>query len=182
MDSKGKKIPLILITGIMTVLPFVGRTDCFGYFLILVAFSAVILCNNVFKRNISLSFNLTDIAVLFFCIYVFIRDIQSTGLTAERSLQYSLLVFLYLIVKTDEKNSIKAIAIGILLCGTIQSTIAYMQLLGFLNSNHSAFACTGLFYISLSAMFSSLGAEAPFRCSALKKLRRKISMNCCPIK
>ena len=99
----------------MTVLPFVGRTDCFGYFLILVAFSAVMLCNNVFKRNISLNFNLTDIAVLFFCIYVFIRDIQSTGLTAERSLQYSLLVFLYLIVKTDEKNSIKAIAIGILL-------------------------------------------------------------------
>ena len=182
MDSKGKKISLILITGIMTVLPFVGRTDCFGYFLILVAFSAVILCNNVFKRNISLSFNLTDIAVLFFCIYVFIRDIQSTGLTAERSLQYSLLVFLYLIVKTDEKNSIKAIAIGILLCGVIQSIVAYLQLGGIISSHHNAFACTGLFYISLSAMFSSLGAEAPFRCSALKKLRRKISMNCCPIK
>ena len=182
MDSKGKKISLILITGIMTVLPFVGRTDCFGYFLILVAFSAVILCNNVFKRNISLSFNLTDIAVLFFCIYVFIRDIQSTGLTVERSLQYSLLVFLYLIVKTSEKNPNKAIAIGILLCGVIQSTVAYLQLGGIISSHHNAFACTGLFYISLSAMFSSLGAEAPFRCSALKKLRRKISMNCCPIK
>ena len=126
-------------------MPFVGRTDCFGYFLILVAFSAVMLCNNVFKRNISLSFNLTDIAVLFFCIYVFIRDIQSTGLTAERSLQYSLLALLYLIVKTSEKNPIKAIAIGILLCGVVQSTIAYLQFAGVLNSNHSTFACTGSF-------------------------------------
>ena len=145
MDSKGKKIPLILITGIMTVLPFVGRTDCFGYFLILVAFSAVMLCNNVFKRNISLNFNLTDIAVLFFCIYVFIRDIQSTGLTAERSLQYSLLALLYLIVKTSEKNPIKAIAIGILLCGVIQSIVAYLQLGGIISSHHNAFACTGSF-------------------------------------
>ena len=145
MDSKGKKISLILITGIMTVLPFVGRTDCFGYFLILVAFSAVMLCNNVFKRNISLNFNLTDIAVLFFCIYVFIRDIQSTGLTAERSLQYSLLALLYLIVKTSEKNPIKAIAIGILLCGVIQSIVAYLQLGGIISSHHNAFACTGSF-------------------------------------
>lgn len=145
MDSKGNKISLILITGIMTVLPFVGRTDCFGYFLILVAFSAVMLCNNVFKRNISLSFNLTDIAVLFFCIYVFIRDIQSTGLTAERSLQYSLLALLYLIVKTSEKNPIKAIAIGILLCGVIQSIVAYLQLGGIISSHHNAFACTGSF-------------------------------------
>ena len=129
----------------MTVLPFVGRTDCFGYFLILVAFSAVMLCNNVFKRNISLNFNLTDIAVLFFCIYVFIRDIQSTGLTAERSLQYSLLALLYLIVKTSEKNPIKAIAIGILLCGVIQSIVAYLQLGGIISSHHNAFACTGSF-------------------------------------
>ena len=185
MDSKGKKISLILITGIMTVLPLVGRTADSGNLLflaMLVAISAVMLCNNVFKRNISLSFNLTDIAVLFFCIYVFIRDIQSTGLTAERSLQYSLLALLYLIVKTSEKNPIKAIAIGILLCGVIQSIVAYLQLGGIISSHHNAFACTGLFYISLSAMFSSLGAEAPFRCSALKKLRRKISMNCCPIK
>ena len=75
MDSKGKKISLILITGIMTVLPLVGRTADSGNLLflaMLVAISAVMLCNNVFKRNISLSFNLTDIAVLFFCIYVFI--------------------------------------------------------------------------------------------------------------
>ena len=148
MDSKGKKISLILITGIMTVLPLVGRTADSGNLLflaMLVAISAVMLCNNVFKRNISLSFNLTDIAVLFFCIYVFIRDIQSTGLTAERSLQYSLLALLYLIVKTSEKNPIKAIAIGILLCGVIQSIVAYLQLGGIISSHHNAFACTGSF-------------------------------------
>lgn len=185
MDSKGKKIPLILITGIMTVLPFVGRTADSGNLLflaMLVAISAVMLCVNILNQKNPVRVNIIDLIVLLFCSYVLVRDIQSSGIITERYLLYSLLVFLYLIVKTSEKNPIKAIAIGILLCGTIQSTIAYMQLLGFLNSNHSAFACTGLFYISLSAMFSSPGAEAPFRCSALKKLRRKISMNCCPIK
>ena len=158
------KIYVFLIAVIISVLPFMDRTDCFCEIFpiaILVPLSVVILCVNEFRSITFFRLNLTDIAVLLFCIYVLIRDIQSTGLKAERSLQFSLLALLYLIVKTDEKNSIKAIAIGILLCGTIQSTIAYMQLLGFLNSNHSAFACTGLFYISLSAMLSSPGAEAP---------------------
>ena len=140
-----KCLVINIIAVIISVLPFVGRTDCFGDILIFVAFSAVMLCNNVFKRNISLRFNLTDIAVLFFCIYVFIRDMQSTGLTVERSLQYSLLVFLYIIVKTSEKNPNKAIAIGILLCGVIQSTVAYLQLGGIISSHHNAFACTGSF-------------------------------------
>ena len=148
----------------MTVLPLVGRTADSGNLLflaMLVAISAVMLCVNILNQKTPVRVNIIDLIVLLFCSYVLVRDIQSSGIITERYLLYSLLVFLYLIVKTDEKNSIKAIAIGILLCGTIQSTIAYMQLLGFLNSNHSAFACTGLFYISLSAMFSSPGAEAP---------------------
>ena len=44
MDSKGNKISIILITGIMTVLPFVGRTADSGNLLflaMLVAISAV---------------------------------------------------------------------------------------------------------------------------------------------
>ena len=50
MDSKGKKISLILITGIMTVLPFVGRTADSGNLLflaMLVAISAVMLRTNI---------------------------------------------------------------------------------------------------------------------------------------
>ena len=148
MDSKEKKISLILITGIMTVLPLVGRTADSGNLLflaMLVAISAVMLCVNILNQKTPVRVNIIDLIVLLFCSYVLVRDIQSSGIITERYLLYSLLVFLYLIVKTDEKNSIKAIAIGILLCGVVQSTIAYLQLAGVLRSNHSAFACTGSF-------------------------------------
>ena len=111
----------------------------------LVAISAVMLCVNILNQKNPVRVNIIDLIVLLFCSYVLVRDIQSTGLTAERSLQYSLLALLYLIVKTSEKNPIKAIAMGILLCGVVQSTIAYLQLAGVLRSNHSAFACTGSF-------------------------------------
>ena len=90
----------------------------------LVAISAVMLCVNILNQKNPVRVNIIDLIVLLFCSYVLVRDIQSSGIITERYLLYSLIVFLYLIVKTDEKNSIKAIAIGILLCGTIQSTIA----------------------------------------------------------
>ena len=79
MDSKGKKIPLILITGIMTVLPFVGRTDCFGYFLILVAFSAVMLCVNILNQKNPVRVNIIDLIVLLFCSYVLVVGRESDG-------------------------------------------------------------------------------------------------------
>ncbi len=132
----------------MTVLPLVGRTADSGNLLflaMLVAISAVMLCVNILNQKTPVRVNIIDLIVLLFCSYVLVRDIQSSGIITERYLLYSLLVFLYLIVKTDEKNSIKAIAIGILLCGVVQSTIAYLQLAGVLRSNHSAFACTGSF-------------------------------------
>ena len=82
MDSKGKKISLILITGIMTVLPLVGRTADSGNLLflaMLVAISAVMLCVNILNQKNPVRVNIIDLIVLLFCSYVLVVGRESDG-------------------------------------------------------------------------------------------------------
>lgn len=87
----------------------------------------------------------TDISVLIFSLYILIRDIMTPGLDVSRLCLYSVLVIIYISVRLSKYSIKNKIPYGIISIALIESVIAYLQLTGIINSNHSVFPCTGTF-------------------------------------
>ena len=137
----------IIIAGIVAIFPFMGKIAGFGDLSLIVPtlICCVLLSVVITSRKRALRISLTDVILVIFGVYVITRDISSDSITAGRCMQYLLTTSAYMLVRLYCDRAKKAVLMGILLCGVVQSTIAYLQIAGVQNSNHSAFACTGSF-------------------------------------
>ncbi len=67
------------------------------------------------------------------------------GLELHRLYLYTVLVIIYISIRLSVSYIKKWIFYGIISVALVESMIAYLQLVGIINTNHSAFPCTGTF-------------------------------------
>ena len=142
-----KKKYNIIIAVIVTIILFMGKIGGYGdYSLILpTMIGSVALGVEIVRRKETIKISHTDVALAIFGAYVIAIDISSASMTAGRCMQYMMTALAYMLVRLYSDRVTKVVLTGIVACGVVQSTMAWMQVAGVMASNHIHFACTGSF-------------------------------------
>ena len=138
----------ILIIGLVALMPFLGQAieACdYGTLVICLLVGITMCLTSILRNSARIAVSRTDVALLLLFAYVIMRDAQSDGLHMLRIFTLAFSACLYLASRTWNETFQRAVPWGIMLCGVVQSAVAYLQLAEVLHSNHSAFQCTGSF-------------------------------------
>ncbi len=143
------KIISYAVIGFLTIIPFFeqititagGKTIA----ICLIAASSLLIAS-LFKKNISLSVSRADVAMALLAVFVLLRNVAGIGITTSNRYFFLFLLILYLFGRIYSHRLIKPLIYGIILSGSVQAVIAWLQFFEIIESNHSSFLATGSFH------------------------------------